>query len=75
MITRSVNCRAMATVSSVLSESTTTISSAQRTDSSAAAMLLASLRVMTVTVTFCTGNSVGQVGQPALPCLEERRRV
>ena len=55
-MTRSVNRRALATVSSVLSESTTTISSAQATDSSAAAMFAASFRVMTVTESFGTGG-------------------
>jgi hypothetical protein len=39
-------------VSSVLRESTTTISSAQETDSIAAAIWWASSRVMTVTVSF-----------------------
>src|SRR5512145_2527468 len=42
----------MATVASVLFESTTMISSAQETDSRAAPMLAASLWVMTVTVSF-----------------------
>src|SRR5512133_3842537 len=42
----------MATVSSVLCESTTMISSAHDTDASAAPMCAASSRVMTVTVSF-----------------------
>ena len=46
----------MATVSSVLWESTTMISSAQATDSRQAAMLEDSLRVMTVTVSFTPGS-------------------
>ena len=51
-------------------QSTTMISSAQATDASAAAMLAASLRVMTVTDTLRHGGSVtgrraGQPGQPA----------
>src|SRR5918993_5724134 len=50
-MTRSVNLRAMATVSSVLSLSTTTISSAHESDSRAAVMLADSLKVMTVAVT------------------------
>ena len=44
--TRSVNCRAIAAVSSVLSESTTTISSAQATDRRASPMSAASFFVM-----------------------------
>src|SRR4030095_11954400 len=46
----------MATVSSVLWESTTMISSAQATESRQAAMLEDSLRVMTVTVSFTLGS-------------------
>ena len=52
--TRSVNCFARATVSSVLSESTTMISSAQVTDASALPMSAASFLVMTVTDSFAT---------------------
>ena len=55
-MTRSVNWRARATVSSVLSASTTTISSAQATEASAASMLAASFLVMTVTETFGTSG-------------------
>ncbi len=44
------------TVSSALWESTTTISSAHLTDSSAPSILAASLRVMTVTVSFTWGS-------------------
>jgi len=46
----------METVSSLLSESTTTSSSAQATDVSAAAMSAASFLVMTVTDSFGTGG-------------------
>ncbi len=64
----SVCWRAMATVSSVLCESTTTISSAQATDASASPISAASFLVMTVTESFGTAGSVleggtGQVGQ------------
>src|SRR5678815_2860145 len=52
----------MATVSSVLPESTTTISSAQEALSIAAAMWSASLRVMMVTETFGTPESYGRAG-------------
>src|SRR5947199_8604943 len=53
--TRSVYWRAIATVSSRLCESTTTtISSAQRTDCSASAMSAASSFAMTVTESFGT---------------------
>jgi hypothetical protein len=55
-MTRLVNRFAWTTVSSVLSESTTTISSAQATESSAPAMFADSLRVMTVTESFGTGG-------------------
>jgi hypothetical protein len=48
----------MATVSSVLCESTTTISSAHDTDASAAPMSAASFLVMTVTESFGTARSV-----------------
>ena len=53
-MTRSVCCRAMATVSSVLIESTTMISSAQATDFSASPISAASFMVMIVTETFGT---------------------
>src|SRR3954464_8511238 len=56
--TRCVNRRAMATVSSVLCESTTTISSAQATDAKASAMSAASFLVMTVTETGGTRAEV-----------------
>src|SRR3954451_12383759 len=56
--TRWVNRRAMATVSSVLCESTTTISSAQATDAKASAMSAASFLVMTVTETGGTRAEV-----------------
>src|SRR5713101_6023061 len=56
--TRSVYRRAMATVSSVLSESTTTISSAQATDASAWPISAASFLVMTVTESFGTQRSL-----------------
>src|SRR5262245_42844672 len=57
--TTRVACRrARATVSSVLCESTTTISSAQETDESAASMSAASFLVMTVTESFGTARSV-----------------
>jgi len=46
-----VNLRAIVTVSSVLSLSTTMISSAQERDSRAAWMFAASLKAMTVAVT------------------------
>ena len=55
--TRTPFDRAMATVSSVLPESTTMISSAQEALSMAAAMWSASLRVMMVTETFGTPES------------------
>src|SRR5262245_65878980 len=63
----------MLTVSSVLSESTTTISSAQATDSRAAAICAASFFAMTVTESFGTVPSVtwgalGQVGQVGSAC-------
>src|SRR5262245_6079010 len=63
--TRSVTWRASATVSSVLSESTTMISSAQRTEASAAWMCADSFLVMTVTESFGTAGSVleGRKGQ------------
>ena len=56
----------MATVSSVLPESTTTMSSAQRTDSSAAPMLQASFLVMTMTETRATAGSLSP-GTGTLP--------
>ena len=56
MMTRSVNCRARATVSSVLSASTTTISSAHETDASAASIFAASFLVITVTEIFGTNG-------------------
>ena len=59
------SCRAIAAVSSVLSESTTTISSAQATDASAASRFAASFRVMTVTVSFGTDGSVLRHGRTA----------
>src|SRR4051812_30826041 len=56
--TRWVNRRAMATVSSVLCESTTTISSAQATDAKASPISAASFLVMTVTETGGTRAEV-----------------
>src|SRR5581483_3350944 len=57
---RSVCCRAMATVSSVLIASTSTMSSANRTDASAASMSAASFLVMTVTESFGTVRSISK---------------
>ena len=54
--TRSVYRRAIATVSSVLSESTTMSSSAQDTDDSASPISAASFFVITVTETFGTAE-------------------
>src|SRR5262245_36832336 len=56
--TLSVYRRAIATVSSVLPESTTMISSAQAADASARPMSPASFLVMTVTETFGTQGSL-----------------
>src|SRR5437868_8960893 len=58
-MTRSVKRRAISTVRSRLSESTTMISSAHARDSRARAMLASSLRVMTMAVIF--------IHRPALP--------
>src|SRR6185503_18767060 len=52
MQTRSVKRRAISTVRSALSLSTTMISSAHRSDSSAAAILSSSLKVMTIALIF-----------------------
>src|SRR4051794_37069800 len=56
----------MATVSSVLRESTTTISSAQATDASASAMSAASFLVMTVTESFGTAGVYSGIGNSGL---------
>ena len=53
----------MATVSSVLSESTTTISSAQRTDANALPMSAASFLVMIVTDSFGTAPEFSAEGR------------
>jgi hypothetical protein len=72
-MTRSVYCRAMATVSSLLAESTTRISSAQATDRNASAMSAASFRVMTVTESFGT-RGVYQKGAEQ-PVVKVGRRI
>src|SRR5438045_343694 len=71
----------MAAVSSVLSASTTTISSAQVTEASAASRFADSFRVMTVTVSFGTGGVYSEKAEgrrPALPSafyLDRRKAV
>src|SRR6059058_1709258 len=65
----------MRTVSSVLCESTRTISSAKPTEDSASAMPSASFLVMTVTESFGTDASVTDgAGFPARPLLSNNRR-